>query len=96
MSLKKFATSAAVITALVAANLSPLAATAADARDGWHGGKRGHHYSRQYDDRRYEHRQGRSYGHKQHRRNKDRDLAKGLAIGLGVLAVGAILSSAHR
>ena len=95
MSFKKFATSAAVITGLVAANLSPLAATAANARDGWHG-KRGHHYSRHYDDRRYEHRHGRSYGYEKPRRNKDRDLAKCLAIGLGVLAVGAILSSAHR
>ena len=97
MSFKKLATSAAVIASLVAANLSPLAVTAASAKD-WHG-KGGHSYSRHYDGPRYD--RGRDYGprygySKRHRHNHGRDVAKGLAIGLGVLAVGAILSNAHR
>ena len=91
MSLKKFTTSAAVITGLLAANLSPLA-TAANAGDGWHR----HHdrgYTRSYDGPRH------YYGPKKRyakRHKHDKDIAKGIAIGLGVLAIGAILSSAHR
>lgn len=95
MSFKKLATSAAVIAGLAAANLSPLAATAASARDGWHG-KGGHSYSRHYDGRRHDRGPRHRYGYKKHRDNHGKDIAKGIAIGLGVLAVGAILSSAHR
>ena len=97
MSFKKLATSTAVIAGLVAANLSPLAVTAASARDGWHG-KGGHNYSRHYDNRRHYTgpRKHRHYGYKRHRHDHGKDLAKGLAIGLGVLAVGAIISHAHR
>lgn len=98
MSFKKLATSTAMIAGLVAANLSPLAVTAASAHDGWRG-KGGHHsYSRHYDNRRHYHghRKHRHYGYRKHRHDHGKDLAKGLAIGLGVLAVGAIISHAHR
>lgn len=94
MSLKKFTTSAAVIAGLLAANLSPLA-TAANAKDGWHG-KGAPGYSRYYDGPRHYHGPRHRYAYKRHRDNRGKDIAKGLAIGLGVLAVGAIISSAHR
>lgn len=96
MSFKKLTTSAAVIGSLLAANLSPLAVTAASARDGWHG-KSGPGYSRYYDGPRHDYYGPRyRYGYK-HRHNHGRDVAKGIAIGLGVLAVGSILASgAHR
>ena len=92
MSIKKFATSAAVITSLVAAGMAPLA-TAANA----HGNKGGygHKYSKHYDGPRhaYGHNHGpRYYYGKKHRHNHGRDVATGLAIGLGVLAVGSILA----
>lgn len=96
MPFKKLATSAAVIAGLLAANLGPLA-TAATAREGWRKDyDRG--FARQYDAPRYahgpRHRSGYGYGYKRDRRGKD--IGKGIAIGLGILAVGAILSSAHN
>lgn len=96
MSLKKLTTSAAVIGSLLAANLTPLAATAASARDGWHG-HGGPGYSRSYDRPRHDHGPRHRYGYRKHRHNHGSDVAKGIAIGLGVLAVGSILASgAHR
>jgi hypothetical protein len=96
MSLKKFTTSAAVIASLVAANLSPLA-TAANAKDHWHGKGGGHGYSRYYDGPRHYHGPRHRYAYKKHRHNGGKDVAKGIAIGLGILAVGSILASeAHR
>jgi hypothetical protein len=104
MSIKKFATSAAVVASMLAANLSPLAATAASARDWRNQGD--YSYSRGYDGPRYDGRgrghryeHGHRYGHYQHykRDRHGRDVAKGVAIGLGILAVGSILASgAHR
>lgn len=94
MSIKKLATSAAVAASLLAANLAPFAATAADARD-WRRHNHDHSYSRGYDGPRY-HRHDR-YHHKRHRDRSGKDVAKGIAIGLGILAVGSILASgAHR
>ncbi len=95
MSFKKLTTSAAVVASLLAANLSPLA-TAASAHD--RGGKGyDRSYSRHYDGPRYyddgpRHR----YAYKRHRHNHGKDIAKGLAIGLGILAVGAIISAHDR
>ncbi len=96
MTLKKFTTSVAVIAGLLVTNLGPLT-TAANARDGWQRDyDRG--YSRHYDGPRHyhgpRHRYGYGYGYKRDRHGKD--IAKGVAIGLGILAVGTILSSAHR
>lgn len=92
MPFRKLATSAAVIASLLAANLSPLA-TAANAREGWRKDyDRG--YARQYDAPRYAHGPRHRYGYKRDRHGKD--IGKGIAIGLGILAVGAILSSAHN
>jgi hypothetical protein len=103
MSFKKFATSAAVTFSLLAANLSPLAATAAEARDGWrkHDNRA---YSSSYDKyRSNKHNRYSDYRrHDRHDRHHRRDhngknVAKGVAIGLGILAVGVILASeAHR
>lgn len=96
MSFKKLTTSVAVIGSLLAANFSPLAATAASARDGWQG-KGGPGYSRHYDGPRHDYGPRYRYGYRKHRNNHGRDVAKGIAIGLGVLAVGSILASgAHR
>jgi Spy/CpxP family protein refolding chaperone len=92
MAFKKVTTSAAVIASLLAVNLSPLA-TAANAKDGWHG-KSGHGYSRHYDGPRHDHGPRYRYA-KRHRDHRGKDIAKGIAIGLGVLAVGAIISG-HR
>ena len=100
MSVKKFVTSAAVVASMLAANLFARAAASASARD-WrqHGD---HSYSRSYDGPRYH---GHGYGHghrhghyKHYKRDRHgRDVAKGVAIGLGILAVGSILASgAHR
>ena len=108
MSFKKIATSAAVTFSLLAANLSPLAATAAEARDGW----RKHDdqaYSSSYDRfrkdkprrfsdyRRYDDRYDRYDRRHHHSDRSGKNVAKGIAIGLGILAVGSILASeAHR
>ena len=98
MSIKKFATSAAVVASMLAANLSPLAVTSASARDWRNHGD--YSYSRSYDGPRYHgHGRGHRYGHyKHHKRDRHgRDVAKGIAIGIGILAVGSILASgAHR
>ncbi|WP_072395897.1 hypothetical protein [Hyphomicrobium sp. CS1GBMeth3] len=93
MTFKKITTSAAVITSLLAASLSPLATTAANAHDGWRG-KHNHGYSRHYDGPRHYHGPRHRYGYKRHKHG--RDVAKGIAIGLGVLAVGSILASGHH
>jgi hypothetical protein len=105
MSFKKFATSAAVTLSLLAANLSPLAATAAEARDGWrkHDNRaysssydkyRSNKHNRFSDYRRYDDRYDRRHYRRDH---NGKNVAKGVAIGLGILAVGAILASeAHR
>ena len=89
MSFKKITTSAVVAMSLLAANLSPLA-TAANAGDGW----RKHNdrgYSRHYDGPRHR------YAYKRDRGHSGKNVAKGIAIGLGILAVGSILASeAHR
>jgi hypothetical protein len=96
MSFKKLTTSAAVIASLVAANLGPVA-TAANAHDGWRGGGYDRGYSRHYDGPRDYYGPRHRYSYKAYKRDKrDRNIAKGLAIGLGVLAVGAILSNSHR
>lgn len=98
MSIKKFATSAVVAASMLAANLAPFAATAASAKD-WRKND-GHSYSRNYDGprdyRRFDERGPRyAYGSRRHRNGND--VGKGIAIGLGILAVGAILASqAHR
>jgi len=94
MSFKKLTTSAAVIASLLAANLTPLA-TAANAHDGRYGHD-GRGYSRHYDGPRHYHGPRHRYSYKRHRHNHGKDIAKGVAIGLGILAVGSILSSAHR
>jgi hypothetical protein len=94
MSIKKFATSAAVITSLVAAGMAPLA-TAANAHGDRNNGSYGYSpkYSKYYDGPRHAHNYGaRYYYGKKHRHNHGRDVATGLAIGLGVLAVGSILA----
>lgn len=98
MSFKKFTTSAAVIAGLIAANMGPLA-TAASAHDRWsngHGNGYGNGYARHYDGPRRFHDHGPRYRYANKRHNRGKDIAKGLAIGLGVLAVGSILSSAHN
>jgi hypothetical protein len=95
MSFKKIATSTIVTASLLAANLSPLAASAANAHDGWrrHDDDRG--YSRSYDGPR--HRYSDRYDDRRRDRHSGRNIAKGLAIGLGILAVGSILASeSHR
>lgn len=95
MTFKKFATSAAVMTGLVAANMGPLV-TAASAHGRFNNGyDRG--YARSYDGPRHFHnhggpRYGNGYGYGYKRHHHGRDVAKGLAIGLGVLAVGSILA----
>jgi hypothetical protein len=109
MSFKKFTTSAVVAASLLAANLSPLAATAANAGNDWrkHNDNRG--YSSSYDRfrkdkpkrfsdyRRYDDRYDRYDRRHHHRDHNGRNVAKGVAIGLGILAVGAILASeSHR
>lgn len=93
MSLKKFATSAAVIAGLLATNMGPLA-TAAEAGPRWqkHDNRS---YARHYRAPRYDHGPRYRYA-KRHRHGHGKDIATGLAIGLGVLAVGSILSNAHR
>lgn len=93
MSLKKFATSAAAIAGLLATNIGPLA-TAAEAGPRWqnHGN---HNYSRHYDGPRHYHGPRHRYA-KRHRHGHGKDIATGLAIGLGVLAVGSIIANAHR
>lgn len=108
MSFKKFATSAAVTFSLLAANLSPLTATAAEARDGWrkHNDKaysssydrfRKNKHNRFSDYRRYDDRYDRYDRRHHHRNHNGKNVAKGVAIGLGILAVGAILASeSHR
>jgi hypothetical protein len=93
MSFKKLATSAAVIAGLLATSLSPLA-TAANAADRWH--KNDHRsYSHHYDGPRHHHGPRHRYAYKRHH-NHGKDVARGIAIGLGILAVGSILSSAHH
>jgi hypothetical protein len=99
MSFKKLTTSAAVIASLVATSLSPLA-TAANAHDGRHW-KYDRGYSRSYDGPRHyrgDHYHGPRYRYaKRHRHKHGNDVGKGIAIGLGILAVGSILASqAHR
>lgn len=91
MSFKKITTSAIVAMSLLAANLSPLAVTAASAgQRGWNK-HNDRHYSRHYDGPRHR------YAHKRHRDHNGKNVAKGIAIGLGILAVGSILASeAHR
>jgi len=95
MSFKNFGTSAAVVASLLAANLSPLA-TAAIARDGRHSDyDRG--YSRQYDGPRHYQGPRHRYAYKRDRDHNGKNIAKGIVIGLGILAVGSILASgAHR
>jgi len=93
MSFKKITTSAAVVASLLATSLSPLT-TAANAGNGWNKHK-GYNYSRSYDAPRYDngphYYNGPRYRYaKRHRHGND--VAKGLAIGLGVLAVGAIIA----
>ncbi len=96
MSVTKLTTSAAVIASLLAASLSPIAVTTASAREAWHG-KGGPGYSRSYDGPRHEYRPRHRYDGARYRHHHGSDVAKGLAIGLGVLAVGSILASgAHR
>jgi hypothetical protein len=95
MSIKKFATTAVVAASMLAANLAPFAATAASAKD-WRKYD-GHSYSRSYDGHKHYSKRGPryAYGHRHHRHGND--TGKGIAIGLGILAVGAILASqAHR
>jgi hypothetical protein len=102
MSIKKFTTSVVVAASLIAANLSPLATAANAGQGGWkkYDDKRG--YSRNYDSRRYDgprhryaYKRNRDHGHS-HRDHSGNDIAKGFAIGLGILAVGSILASSHR
>ncbi len=92
MSIKKFATSSVVAASMLAANLAPFAATAASAKD-WRRYNDDRGYSRSYDGPRY-------HNHYAYRRDRDRsgkNVAKGIAIGLGILAIGSILASAaHR
>jgi hypothetical protein len=107
MSFKKFTTSAVVAASLIAANLSPLAATAANAGDGWRRHNDDRAYSSSYD--RYRNNKHNRYSdyrrHDRHDRydrydrrdHSGKNVAKGIAIGLGILAVGAILASeSHR
>jgi hypothetical protein len=94
MSFKNLTTSAAVIASMLAASIVPFA-TAANAHDSRYGNDRG--YSRNYDSQRYYGGDRYDYGPrhryaKRHRHNHGKDLAKGLAIGLGVLAVGSIIA----
>lgn len=93
MTFKKLTTSAAVIASLLAANLAPIATTAANARDGWHG-KHNHGYSRHHGGPRKYHGSRHRHGYKRHKHG--RDIATGLAIGLGVLAVGSIIANEHH
>lgn len=70
-------------------------ATAASA-DGWRDGRGGNHYSKRYDNRRY----AKKHRHAKHRRNyvvrrKRDNTGKYIAIGVGALMLGAILSSRH-
>jgi hypothetical protein len=97
MTFKKITTSAAVIASLVATSLSPLAATAASAhgKGGYGNYDRGYGYTRHYDGPRHSYRYDggprHRYAYKRHR-HRGNDVAKGLAIGLGVLAVGSIIA----
>ena len=99
MSIKKFATAAVVTASMLAANLAPFAATAASAKD-WRKYD-GHSYSHRYDGHKHYNKRGPryAYGHRYHRHGHrhGNDVGKGIAIGLGILAVGSILASqAHR
>jgi hypothetical protein len=94
MSFKKFTTSAAVIAGLLAANMGPLA-TAASAHDRWNNGY-DRSYQRHYNGPRRFNDYGPRYRYAHKRHNHGKDIAKGLAIGIGVLAIGSILSSAHN
>lgn len=92
MSLMKKTMSAAIVLALAAGSQAPLAVSAA-AGD-WKG--RGYGYGQS------QHRQSwreprRDYHYVEPRRNRSGDrIAKGLAIGLGVAVVGAILADQAR
>jgi hypothetical protein len=96
MTIKKFATSAAVMAGLIAASMAPLT-TAASAHGSWNKGN-GPGYGAHYNNGpRHFHnhggpRYGNGYGYGYKRHHHGRDVAKGLAIGLGVLAVGSILA----
>jgi hypothetical protein len=90
MSFRKVFTAVLAGTALVAANVTAFAG-AAQARD-WRDGGSG--YSRSdrgwQDGRRY----GYDHGRGHHKKDKsDKKIARGIAIGLGVLLIGSILAS---
>jgi hypothetical protein len=97
MSFKKVITTTTVIAGLVAANIGPLA-TAASAHERWsngYGQGYGQSYGRHFNGPRHFHDYGPRYRYAK-KRHHGNDVAKGLAIGLGILAVGSILSSAHN
>jgi hypothetical protein len=93
---------AKLLYGLIAANLSPLT-TAANAAQGWKKYNDKRAYSRHYDGPRYNNRfahkrdRDRRYHGHNHHHSSGKNVAKGLAIGLGILAVGSILASgSHR
>ena len=93
MSLKKVFTTGVVSAALVAANVTAFAGAAQ--ADSWRGNGPGHYRSepRDWNDGpRYGY--GRDYGRGHYKKDKsDKKVARGIAIGLGVLLLGSILAS---
>jgi Ni/Co efflux regulator RcnB len=89
-------TSITTALALAATALGPLATSAS--AEGWHDGRgRGHqHAYRGDDDRNWGRGKHRGY-HRYHRRHRDRDdTGKYIALGVGALMLGVILSEAAR
>jgi Ni/Co efflux regulator RcnB len=96
MSLKKLLTTGVVSTALVAANFTAFANSAQ--ADSWQGqGKYRSDYSRSWNNEpRNWNNGGPKYRNDRHgykKDNSDKKLARGIAIGLGVLLIGSILAS---
>jgi hypothetical protein len=90
MSLKKVFTTGVVSAALIAANVTSFAGAAQ--AENWRGGPGQYRSERDWDGggRRYSYDHGRG----DHRRDKsDKKVARGIAIGLGVLLLGSILAS---
>jgi len=95
MSLKKVFTTGVVSAALIAANVTTFAgvAQAHDWRDGGPG--RGAYRSERHDwDGGPRYGYGRDYGRGHYKKDKsDKKIARGIAIGLGVLVLGSILAA---
>jgi len=86
-------TSITTALALAAAALGPMA-TAASAEGGWHGkGRHGGHHAARHDARNWGRGGRHRYAHRRHRRDHT---GKYVALGVGALMLGVILSEAAR